>query len=102
MAEPAIVVSEETRYRQRACDFSRLCFGVAKRGMDIFLGTAALIVSLPFVLFCAGVVKFSSKGPVVYRQVRVGKGGAFIPHVQAPHDVYGCGIGDGSGVGEGQ
>lgn len=44
----------------------------AKRAMDLVLGTVALIIFSPVMLVTAIAVKISSKGPVIYKQVRVG------------------------------
>jgi exopolysaccharide biosynthesis polyprenyl glycosylphosphotransferase len=47
----------------------------AKRMLDL-VGSAFLIVVLsPVMIACAVAVKFSSKGPAVFRQVRIGRGG---------------------------
>jgi exopolysaccharide biosynthesis polyprenyl glycosylphosphotransferase len=47
----------------------------AKRTLDL-LGSAVLIVVLsPVMIVCALAVKFSSKGPAIFRQVRIGRGG---------------------------
>lgn len=48
---------------------------LAKRAMDIFLGTAALMVLSPLMLMLALAVKLSSPGPVFYRQCRTGLAG---------------------------
>ena len=46
-----------------------------KRFLDIVLSMIALIVLLPFFIFLAIVVKFSSPGPVFFKQERIGKNG---------------------------
>ena len=46
-----------------------------KRTLDIFLGTALFIFSIPFLLFAAIGIKLSSRGPVLYTDKRVGKSG---------------------------
>jgi Undecaprenyl-phosphate glucose phosphotransferase len=48
---------------------------VAKRAMDLVLGTAALVVLAPLMAALAVAVKLSSPGPVFYRQARTGLGG---------------------------
>jgi lipopolysaccharide/colanic/teichoic acid biosynthesis glycosyltransferase len=48
-------------------------FQALKRGMD-FLGSLALLLILsPLLLAIAGLVKLSSRGPVLFRQVRIGQ-----------------------------
>ena len=45
---------------------------LVKRLMDILGSALALVVSSPLMLILAVLVKFTSKGPVIYRQVRCG------------------------------
>lgn len=47
---------------------------IMKRGLDLFLTTLALPVLLPFMVLVAMAVKLDSKGPVFFRQPRVGLG----------------------------
>lgn len=48
-------------------------FEVLKRGVDL-LGSLVLLVALsPLLLIIAGLVKLSSPGPVVFRQIRIGQ-----------------------------
>jgi lipopolysaccharide/colanic/teichoic acid biosynthesis glycosyltransferase len=61
--------------RRRTVSWNRRLFDTSKRGMDIILGLAALILLFPVILICAILVRISSNGPVIYKQVRVGKGG---------------------------
>ena len=49
-----------------------------KRTLDIVFGTALFLVFLPFMLVAAVAVKVSSKGPILYFQERVGRGGQII------------------------
>jgi lipopolysaccharide/colanic/teichoic acid biosynthesis glycosyltransferase len=50
-------------------------FDTTKRAMDIVLGSLALILLLPVMFLCGIIIRFSSKGPVFYKQVRIGKDG---------------------------
>ncbi|MCG8699030.1 MAG: sugar transferase [Bacteroidales bacterium] len=43
--------------------------------MDIVLSLIALLISLPLIIFLMVGVKISSKGPIFYRQERIGKNG---------------------------
>ncbi len=43
-----------------------------KRTMDLIIGSLALVVFSPVMLFTAIAVKISSKGPVIYKQKRIG------------------------------
>ena len=49
-----------------------LMFRVLKRSMDIFGSLALLLLLSPLLLAIAGLVKLSSPGPVLFRQVRIG------------------------------
>ncbi|MBX7181421.1 MAG: sugar transferase [Bacteroidia bacterium] len=46
-----------------------------KRFLDIFLSLAILLAITPILVFIAMAIKWGSKGPVFYRQVRIGKDG---------------------------
>ena len=48
---------------------------IIKRFLDIFFATLIFIVSLPFLLIIAIVVKIDSKGPVIFKQKRLGRNG---------------------------
>jgi Undecaprenyl-phosphate glucose phosphotransferase len=43
-----------------------------KRAMDLALGTAALVLLSPLIILLAVLVKFSSPGPILFRQPRAG------------------------------
>jgi lipopolysaccharide/colanic/teichoic acid biosynthesis glycosyltransferase len=45
------------------------------RAVDIAIATVALVVLSPFLLIAAVAIKLGSRGPVLYRQRRVGLGG---------------------------
>jgi len=46
-----------------------------KRTLDLVFGVLGLIVSLPLMLVIAILLRLDTKGPVIFRQTRVGKGG---------------------------
>lgn len=48
---------------------------VAKRSVDLLVGTAAIVTLAPLMALLAILVKVTSPGPVFYRQARVGQGG---------------------------
>jgi len=50
------------------------CYLVTKRAMDIVVCTATLILLGPFLLLVALAIKLDTRGPVLFRQLRVGKG----------------------------
>jgi len=48
-------------------------FQIVKRGIDILGSFALLLLLSPLLLAVAGLVKLSSRGPVLFRQVRIGQ-----------------------------
>ena len=46
-----------------------------KRFFDILLSFILLVIALPFLVLIAIAVKIDSKGPVIFKQQRIGKGG---------------------------
>ena len=55
--------------------FVRRTYYIAKRIFDFVVSVVAVIILSPLFLLTALLVKFSSKGPVIFTQVRVGKDG---------------------------
>lgn len=49
--------------------------GLIKRPIDVSLAALGLFVGAPLMLACALLVRLSSPGPIIYRQVRVGRYG---------------------------
>jgi len=45
-----------------------------KRGVDLVAAAAALLICWPLLLLCALVIKATSRGPVFFKQERLGKG----------------------------
>jgi Undecaprenyl-phosphate glucose phosphotransferase len=52
---------------------------VAKRAFDVLFSSLALLVLSPLMLIVALAVKLTSRGPVLYRQERMGMDGAVFP-----------------------
>ncbi|HWI05109.1 MAG TPA: sugar transferase [Acidimicrobiales bacterium] len=50
-----------------------------KRAVDIVLSLVLIVLSLPLFLLLATIVKLTSRGPVLFRQRRVGRGGKDFP-----------------------
>lgn len=48
---------------------------MAKRALDLFLSATALLLVLPMLAVCALAVRLTSRGPVLFRQKRLGKDG---------------------------
>lgn len=49
---------------------------LAKRGIDIVLATVGLVASAPVLLVAGLIIKLQDRGPVLFRQERVGRAGA--------------------------
>lgn len=63
----------DERWLTYADGFSNNSFNVAaKRLMDILVSLAVMVLTLPLMLITALLIKLDSKGPVFYRQERVG------------------------------
>lgn len=50
-------------------------YRIAKRVMDIVIASVALVLLAPVMLVIALAVKLDSPGPVLFRQIRIGRGG---------------------------
>jgi exopolysaccharide biosynthesis polyprenyl glycosylphosphotransferase len=46
-----------------------------KRLIDIIVSTLVLIIGAPFWLIVAGAIRLNSRGPLIYKQIRVGRNG---------------------------
>ncbi|MCG8430560.1 MAG: sugar transferase, partial [Candidatus Omnitrophica bacterium] len=56
--------------------FARRSFERFKRLMDVGLSVIGLTLTMPVLLYAALVIKLTSRGPVIYRQKRVGRNGS--------------------------
>ncbi len=75
MPEPVTLIAVGSGITGLAAHLARRYFEVAKEVVDIVLGFLALLLILPLLTVCAILIKLSSRGPVLFTQVRVGKGG---------------------------
>jgi lipopolysaccharide/colanic/teichoic acid biosynthesis glycosyltransferase len=50
-------------------------YEAAKRGFDILFAITMLIATIPVLLITAALIKFTSPGPVIFKQTRTGRGG---------------------------
>src|SRR5882724_3396571 len=60
---------------QSTCSISPWCRSRQKRWFDLGAGCCLLAAASPLLLIAALLVRFSSRGPVLFRQSRVGHGG---------------------------
>ena len=58
-----------------------------KRSFDVVVALPVLLLTLPIVLIAAVAIKLDSRGPVMFKQVRVGKDGELFEMLQASLDV---------------
>ena len=75
MPEPVTILTGSSGFVAVLIYLARRYFDLAKEVVDILLGSIALVLSLPLLAVCALIIKLSSKGPVIYKQVRLGKDG---------------------------
>lgn len=75
MPEPVTLVGVGVGVAGLMTQLARRYFELAKEVVDIVLGFVALLLVLPVLGLCALVIRLSSKGPVLFTQVRAGKGG---------------------------
>ncbi len=55
--------------------FAQKSFAKFKRLLDLLLASFGLFVTLPVLVICAAIIKLTSKGPIIYKQKRVGLSG---------------------------
>lgn len=67
--EKKIVIDVEEKINKKKVQFA------VKRVMDVILSLIGIIIFIPFYLIIALAIKLDSKGPVLFKQVRVGKNG---------------------------
>jgi len=56
-----------------------LAYRMAKRAIDVTVSVAALVLGFPLLFFIALMIKIDSPGPVIFRQIRLGKDGNKFP-----------------------
>jgi lipopolysaccharide/colanic/teichoic acid biosynthesis glycosyltransferase len=73
-----------------------------KRVLDVVIAGTLLVLASPFLALAAAAIKLSSRGPVIYRQRRVGKDGADFELLKLRTMVHGAEhMGSGLAVDEG-
>jgi len=75
MPEPLTIIGVGASLMVLTTHFARRYFELAKEVLDIVLGFVALVLCLPLLVGCAILIKLSSRGPVFFKQVRIGKDG---------------------------
>lgn len=54
---------------------TRICYLCLKRLMDIILSLIAILIAFPVMIIISILIKLDSKGPIIYKQKRLGKFG---------------------------
>lgn len=53
-------------------------FEPIKRGIDVFSALFLIIIFSPILIICAILIKITSPGPIIFKQLRVGRNGLFF------------------------
>ena len=75
MPEPLTLIGVGSGIIGLVLHLARRYFDAAKEVFDAVCAIILLVISLPLMLVCAAIIKLSSPGPVLFKQVRVGKDG---------------------------
>ena len=75
MPEPVTLVAVGTGIVGLATHLARRYFDLAKEVFDLVAGVVLFVLTLPILAVCVALVKISSRGPVFFTQVRVGRRG---------------------------
>ena len=63
------IVDLKTQYKKS------LFYNIFKRGLDIISSLVGLILGIPFVILFGLLIKLEDKGPIIYKQERLGENG---------------------------
>jgi lipopolysaccharide/colanic/teichoic acid biosynthesis glycosyltransferase len=66
------------------------CYGAVKRAADLAGAVALLVLTAPLMLLAMLLIKLTSRGPMLYRQIRVGHGGRPFTIYKLRTMVHGC------------
>ena len=75
MPEPVTIVAVGGGIITIGVHLARRYFDAAKEVMDVMLGAIAAVIAFPILVICAILIKLSSKGPILFTQIRVGQDG---------------------------
>jgi len=75
MPEPITIIGFGAGMLAIGTHLARRFFDLAKEVFDIVAGSILIALCLPLMALCALLIRLSSKGPVLFTQIRVGKDG---------------------------
>lgn len=75
MPEPITIIGFTAGTATIVSQLARRYFEIAKDCFDVLLGGVAFVLALPVLVVCGIIIKLSSKGPLFFTQVRLGKDG---------------------------
>ncbi len=75
MPEPITLVGVGAGFLGLSTHLARRYFALAKEVADIVGAFAALLLFSPVMVLCAVLIRCTSRGPLIFKQVRLGRGG---------------------------
>jgi lipopolysaccharide/colanic/teichoic acid biosynthesis glycosyltransferase len=75
MPEPVTIIGVSAGLAALTTHLARRFFNLAKEVFDLIAGSVLLMLALPVLAVCALIIKLSSRGPVIFTQIRVGQNG---------------------------
>jgi exopolysaccharide biosynthesis polyprenyl glycosylphosphotransferase len=76
--DPAAAQRFSSTFRDPHFPYKAPSYEISKRAFDILMASLALLLSSPITLVVALLIKLTDRGPVFFKQVRVGRGGRYF------------------------
>src|SRR2546426_6034459 len=71
LERPPVAIPFQHRW---PADVLRSRRGTARRGLNVVVAAIGILLTLPLMLLIAVAIKLTSRGPILYRQTRIGLG----------------------------